>query len=93
MTEQERRTAQGKRVLMARAGAGLSRQKMAEAVSELWEPISRDYIRRIEIGEVDPGLGFLLAAAEVTDQPLAWFIDLNFAKGVYGSWEQLALAV
>ncbi len=93
MTELERREAQGKRVKMARAGAGLSREKMANAVSQLWEPISRDYIRRIEIGEVDPGFGFLLAAAEVTDQPLAWFTDLNFAKGVSVSWDQLALAV
>jgi transcriptional regulator with XRE-family HTH domain len=73
MTEQERREAQGDRVLMARAGARLSREKMATAVSNLWQPISREYIRRIEEGEVDPGYGFFLAASTVTGQPVDWF--------------------
>lgn len=96
MNERERREEQGQRVLMARAGARLSRQKMAEAVSQRWEKVSREYIRRIEIGEVDPGFGFLLAVSEITDQPLAWFTeleDVNRAKGVYRDWAQLALAV
>lgn len=94
MNEQERREEQGRRVLMARAGVRLSRQKMAEDVSQRWEKVSREYIRRIEIGEVDPGFGFLIAAAEVTDQPLAWFTeleDLNRAKGVYRGSFPLAI--
>lgn len=94
MTEMERRAAQGQRVLMARAKAGLSREKMADAVSRRWEKISREYIRRIEAGEVDPGYGFFLAAAEVTNVSTAWFTELeelNHAMGVYHQWEQLAL--
>jgi transcriptional regulator with XRE-family HTH domain len=71
--ELTRRQVQGQRVKMARAGAGLSRERMAEAISERWEPVSRDYIRRIEVGTKDAGYGFLLAAAEVTGQPVEWF--------------------
>jgi len=77
MTETERRKVQGERVLMARAGAKLSRVKMAQAISGIWQPISRDYIRRIEIGDVDPGYGFYLAAAEVTGQSVEWFTAIR----------------
>lgn len=96
MNEQERREAQGERVLMARAAARLSREKLAESIAPLWEKRSRSYIERVEDGEVDPGFGFLLAVAEVTDKPIAWFTeleDVNGAKGVYDGWDQLALAV
>jgi transcriptional regulator with XRE-family HTH domain len=77
MTEQERRAAQGERVLMARAGAKLSREKMAKAISNMWQPISRDYIRRIEIGDVDPGYGFFLAASQITGQTVEWFTAIR----------------
>lgn len=79
MSEQERREEQGRRVLMARTGARLSRQTFAEQVSEKWEDVSREYVRRVEDGEKDPGLGFLLAAAEVTGLPVSWFIELEAA--------------
>ena len=75
--EQTRREAQGQRVLMARTAARLSRQKFATQVSNLWEPVSREYVRRVEVGEKDPGYGFFLAASEVTGQPVPWFTDLG----------------
>lgn len=59
---------------MARTAARLSREAFAEQISELWEPISREYVRRVEYGCKDPGMGFFLAATEATGQPLDWFI-------------------
>lgn len=77
--EQARRREQGRRVKMARTGADLSRDQFAELVSELWEKVSREYVRRVEIGDKDPGLGFLLATAEITGWPVAWFTELEEA--------------
>jgi len=75
LTEKDRRIAQGERVLMARSAARLSRAKFAEAISGRWESISREYVRRIEEGDKDPGVGFFLAAADVTGQPIEWFTE------------------
>lgn len=80
MTEQERRVAQGKRILMARTGARYSRQKFAEAIAPKWDKVSRTYVQRIEDGDQDADVGFILAAAEVTGQPVEWLFGLTPAE-------------
>jgi transcriptional regulator with XRE-family HTH domain len=77
MTEQERRIAQGKRILMARTGSRYGRTKFSEAIAPKWRKVSRTYIQRIEEGEKDADVGFVLAVAEVTGQPVEWLFGLT----------------
>lgn len=83
MTNQERnrRQTQGRRLKAARvAYADLSLRGMADAISEHWtqfgtEPVSADFVRRIERGERDAEYGYIAAVAAVAGLPLESLLD------------------
>ena len=77
-SERDRWTTQGRRVRMARSGTDMNQTELARAVSDVWtRAISRDFIRRIEIGERDAEMGVLWAIAQITDQPLFWLTGID----------------
>lgn len=63
----ERTRERGRRVRMARVGAGLTQEELARACR-----VNRDTIYRAETGQRDLELGLLVLIAEVTGQPLSW---------------------
>lgn len=72
---------QGKRIRMARAAAEISQTDLADLVSvHINQPVSREFIRRRENGELDVSYAILRAMAtimgpaisEETSTPLEW---------------------
>lgn len=65
-----------KRLKMARCGADLSREELADAISSrLGHRISGELLRRIEVGDRDIEFGMILAISEVTGEPVSWLTD------------------
>lgn len=66
----------GKRIKMARCGADLSREELAEQVSDrIGYSISDEFLRRIEIAERDVELGILKAISDITGEPIEWLTN------------------
>jgi len=107
--EATRRQAQGKRLKAARDAFGISRDALAELITRQWtratdQPVSRDFVRRVEAGERDAEVGYVrtvaaltgdaLIEAEITERPLIWLLgDLNRDMGLSRSWWRRFLPV
>lgn len=75
-----------KRLRMARAGAKLSLSEMAHEMSKrMKRPISRETVRRIENDARDIELAALVAAAEITGEPLEWLMGRDAVAAVTSS--------
>ncbi len=62
----------GRRVRMARAGAGMTQMQLAQECGRRGHQVNRDTIYRIETGQRDVEVGLLGLIAEITGQPLSW---------------------
>ena len=76
--EKERWQVQGRRVRMARSGAGLTQGELADEIGKRRpRTFTREVVSRIEKGERDAEIGVLAAIAEITGQPLIWLIGAD----------------
>lgn len=84
--EQARRAQQGRRIRMARVGAGLNQGELAEKVTaETGDFISRTIISGIEAGARDVEYGILLAIAAATGESIDWLTGKRDIPGSYRS--------
>lgn len=65
-----------RRVRMARGSADLTLGNLAQQVSAILDtPLSREIIRRVELGERDAEVQLLWAIAEVTGEPFGFLVE------------------